>query len=288
MRNRSVILILLLYISSGSLISRSYAQDDEIIHHKDIFYKTGSNLSEYEKARCFLDLFLPGNLQNFPMMVWFHGGSLERGSKDDQHTHNFASHFAKKGVGVAVVNYRLSPDAKFPSYIEDAAASVAWVVSNIQEYGGDKESVFIAGHSAGGYLTYMLGMDRRYLTAVGLKIDQIAGLIPVSGQTFTHYTIRHERGIPDPENTPVIDEAGPCYHAQKSGPPIMALYGDRDPQDRIEENQYFVALLKKRGYKGVEYREMKERNHWELILNVTMLDDPVTIAVLDFISKHSR
>ena len=80
---------------------------------KNIFYKTGSDLSKYEKERCFLDLYLPKGRKNFPVMVWFHGGSLARCSKDDVFTQQFAKHFAQKGVGMAVVNYRLSPKVRF-------------------------------------------------------------------------------------------------------------------------------------------------------------------------------
>lgn len=261
---------------------------DTYVLKDNLFYKSGSNLSDYEKERCFLDLYLPKGSSGFPVMVWFHGGSLERCSKDDYFTQDLAKHFAANGVAVAAVNYRLSPNVGYPSYVEDAAASVAWVIAHVGEYGGDANSVFLAGHSAGGYLTYMLGMDRKYLSASGIAIDRIAGLVPISGQTFTHYTIRKERGIADPENTPVIDDASPCYHAQKSGVPILVVCGDGDPQDRIEENHYFLALLKKVGYTNAEYREMKNRNHWDLVMKIPAEGDPLSEAVLAFIARHSR
>ena len=220
-------------------------------------------------------------------MVWFHGGSLARFSKDDVFTQQFAKHFAQKGVGMAVVNYRLSPKVKYPVYIEDAADSVVWVINHIQEYGGNPVGIFISGHSAGGYLAYMLVMDKKYLKLFGEKGEKIAGIIPVSGQTFTHYTIRKERGIPNPETTPVIDEASPCFNAHNSTPPILAIYGDMDPADRIKENQYLIALLKKVGHPDAEYREMKNRNHWGLVLMIKKPDDPVSITVLEFIKKHT-
>jgi acetyl esterase/lipase len=251
-------------------------------------YKSGSNLSNYEKERCLLDLYIPKGRVDFPVIVWFHGGSLERCSKDDDFTREMAGHFAQRGVAVAVVNYRLSPNANYPSYIEDASTSVAWVVRHIDDYDGNSNAVFIAGHSAGGYLTYMLGMDRKYLKAVDVGIDQIAGLIPIGGQTFTHYTIRKERGIPNPETTPVIDEASPCYHAKASGPPVLAICGDGDTLDRIEENKYLLALLRRTGYTNTEYREMKDRTHWDLILKIPTHNDPVSDAVLDFVAEHSR
>ena len=269
-------------------IKISYLKSDKYILKENLFYKDVDNLSNYEKDRCFLDLYLPKDLNNFPIMIWFHGGSLKKGSKDEEFTRDMAKHFAHRGLAVAVVNYRLSPNIKYPSYIDDAAASIAWIINNIKDYNGNPNAVFVAGHSAGGYLAYILGMDRKYLKAVNVKIDQITGLIPISGQTFTHYTIREERGIPNPEITPIIDEASPCFHVQKSGPPIFAICGDKDPQDRIKENQYFHALLKKVGYTNIEYFEPKDRTHWELITKIPTIDDPVSEAILKFVSRYSQ
>lgn len=253
---------------------------------ENLFYKNGSNLSEYEKERCFLDLYLPKDRMNFPVLVWFHGGSLKRLSKEHNSTQAIGKHFAQNGVAVAIANYRLSPMATYPSYIEDAAACVGWVIDHIKEYGGDPRAVFISGHSAGGYLAYMLAMDHKYLDSVGVRSDEIAGIIPIGGQTFTHYAIREERGLPNPEKTPVIDEASPCFHARKDAPPVLALYSDGDSQDRIEENHYLIALLKEIGHPDAEYREIKDRTHWTLITKIPNPDDPVAEAIMAFIAKH--
>jgi acetyl esterase/lipase len=253
---------------------------------KNIFYKTGTDLSEYEKERCFLDLYLPKETQNFPIIIWFHGGSMKHFSKDDSFIQAIGIGFAHYGIAVAVVNYRLSPKAKYPAYIEDAAASVAWVINHIPDYGGNSQSIFISGHSAGGYLTYMLGMDLNYLESFGIKSDQIAGLIPVSGQTFTHYTVREERGIPNPEITPIIDDASPCFHVRKDTPPVLAIYGENDNQDRKEENEYFIALLKKVGHADAEYKEIKGRDHASLITRILNPGDAFAETVLAFIKKH--
>jgi len=69
------------------------------------------------------------------MLVWFHGGGLKNGDKgsrksgDSWGTALLATSFAVIGIaviGIAVVvpNYRLSPEATFPAYIQDAAAAV--------------------------------------------------------------------------------------------------------------------------------------------------------------------
>ena len=65
-----------------------------------------------------------------------------------------------QGFAVVAVNYRLSPKAKNPAYTDDAAAAVAWTCKHIEEYGGSHKRVFLTGHSAGGYMTLIVGLDK--------------------------------------------------------------------------------------------------------------------------------
>ena len=153
----------------------------------NLAYKSGPTVTEYEQQRCKLDLVLPVGRTNFATLVWFHGGGLTGGSKSE----GFAKQLARAfGVAVASANYRLSPQATYPAYIDDAAAAVAWVCKNIAAHGGDTQRVFVGGHSAGAYLTSMVGLDARHLAKHGLGAGALAGLIAVSGQTMTHFTVR--------------------------------------------------------------------------------------------------
>lgn len=126
--------------------------------------------------------------------------------------------FMNQGFAVVAVNYRLSPKAKNPAYTDDAAAAVAWTCKHIEEYGGSPKRVFVTGHSAGGYLTLMVGLDKSYLRKYGVDADSIAAYLPISGQTVTHFTIRKERALP--EGIPVIDRYAPCNKARKNTPPL--------------------------------------------------------------------
>lgn len=167
----------------------------------------------------------------------------------------------------------------------NAAASVAWVANHIAKYGGNPKALFISGHSAGGYLTAILGMDPKYLAKYGIDTAAIAGIIPVSGQTFTHYTIRKERGIPNPDTTPIIDDASPCYHARKTAPPTLAICGDHDMATRAEENRYFVALLNTVGHTDATYREFPDRDHGTIVSKIPEPHDPVAEAILGFVAR---
>ena len=156
------------------------------------------------------------------------------------------------------VNYRLSPRAQNPAYTEDAAEAVAWTFENIEEFGGDKDKIYIAGHSAGGYLCLMLNLDKSYLAKWNIDANSLAGAFPISGQTTTHYTIRKERGLPS--DTPIIDKYAPSNNVRKDASPMILITGDKELEmlARYEENAHLYALLKALGQKppSIRWRDL--------------------------------
>ncbi|MEA3461385.1 MAG: alpha/beta hydrolase, partial [Bacteroidota bacterium] len=168
-------ILLTFLITSACLLIQ--AQTDKYTSVSDISYypESLSSADEYMKERCVLDLYHPVDIQGFPTVVWFHGGGLSGGNK------SIPKELMNQGMAVVAVNYRLYPKVKAPVYIEDAAAAVAWVFNHIEDYGGDPDLIFITGHSAGGYLTSMVGMDKRWLKEYEIDANRIAGLIPFSG-----------------------------------------------------------------------------------------------------------
>jgi acetyl esterase/lipase len=177
-----IIAALFLFIDIHNLYSQITQKGDSSDYEfiSDIFYKDGP--TGYEKERCKLDLYLPKEKKDFSVIVWFHGGGLLAGDKSEDHATVVAKALVRKNVGVVLVNYRLNPKVKFPEYIYDAASAVEWTLTNIKKYGGDSENVFIGGHSAGAFLTYMLGLNEEYLGKYNISTKQIVGLIPVSSQ----------------------------------------------------------------------------------------------------------
>lgn len=222
---------------------------------KDISYVSSGEKDSYRLERCKLDVYYPIGKKDFSTIVWFHGGGLEGGNKVVPYL------FTNMGVAVVAVNYRLSPRAKNPSYIVDAAQALAWVFHNIERYGGSRSRIFVSGHSAGGYLTLMLALDKHYLSSLGIKADDVAAYLPVSGQTVTHFTIRKERGLP--EGIPIVDDYAPLNHACKSTPPIILMTGDRhlEMASRYEENALLESVLRNLGNTNVKLFELQGFDH---------------------------
>lgn len=193
---------------------KSFAQGAIYNLKTDISYYSDSlkENNEYIKERCLLDLYYPTNSSDFATIIWFHGGGLRAGNK------YIPEELKNKGLAVVAVNYRLFPKVKAPKYIEDAAAATAWTFKNISKFGGSSSKIFISGHSAGGYLTSMIGLDIAYLKNFGVNANDIAGLIPFSGHAITHFTVREERKIPGTQA--IIDSLAPIFHVRADAPPI--------------------------------------------------------------------
>ena len=247
----------------------------------DVPYYGDAPPDDYARSRCRLDVCYPGDKQDYATIVWFHGGALRAGSRETGTS--LATRFTQAGVAVVLVDYRLSPQAQCPAYIEDAAAAVAWTIKNIRKYQGDPQQVFVSGHSAGGYLTAMVGLDKSYLARHELSINDLAGLLPVSGQMITHSTIRDERGIS--ELTPLIDRFAPSYYASKDTPPCLCIVGDQDLPARLEENLYAAAAFKAAGHTRFRCLIFRNRDHGTIISHVAAAGDEVAQAMLEFVRR---
>ena len=214
-----------------------------------------NHLDSYINERCVLDVYYPKDSANFATVVWFHGGGITGGNKEVPEA------LKDKGIAVIGVNYRLSPKVSAPKYIEDAAASISWVFNNINSFGGDSTLIFISGHSAGGYLAAMVGLDKTWLLKHHIDANNIAGIIPFSGQMITHFTIRNETNISS--SKPIIDNFAPLYHVRDDAPPLLLITGDRELEllGRYEENAYLMRMMKVVGHKDTKLFELDGYNH---------------------------
>lgn len=252
------------------LISAALAQNTGTINYKienEIYYRDAPDkkTDEYVKSRCFLDVYYPVGVKDFATVVWFHGGGLEAGEK------HFPEILKGKQIAIVAVNYRLSPKAKSPAYIDDAAAATAWVFDNIEKYGGDPNRIYVAGHSAGGYLALMIGLDKHWLEQYGTDVNSIAGLFPISGQTMTHYTVRKDNG--QPQEIPVANRFAPLNHIREDAPPVTLITGGRDIElpMRYVENAYLYEALQSIHHANTKLYELEGFDHGSVVAPACML-----------------
>jgi len=247
---KKIIVLLFSLIPLWSLAQEGYKFTENIKYKDASFYK-----SDYDNERLILDTYLPEGLSDFPTLVYFHGGGLKGGNK------NIPEYLKGKGIAVIAANYRFFPEVSTSVVLDDAAAAVAWTFNHIEELGGSRDKIFLSGHSAGGYLTSMLGLAKHFLANYNIDADQIAGLIPLSGHTITHMTVREEAGIGPLK--PIVDEWAPLYHVRADAPPYIIITGDRELEmlGRYEENAYMWRMMQLVKHPRTELYELDGYGH---------------------------
>lgn len=157
-----------------------------------------------------------------PVIVFFYGGSWNSGSKDG---YGFVGRaLAARGFVVAIPDYRLVPEVRFPAFVEDGAAAVRWVRANIALFGGDPDRIVLAGHSAGAYNAAMLALDPAWL---GPDRAAVKGLAALAGPydflpLDTKVTKAAFAGIED------LAATQPIRLASIDDPPALLLAGGED------------------------------------------------------------
>lgn len=211
-----------------------FAQEYQFANNISYTTKTDS----YSQERLLLDVYYTEDAQNLPVVIWFHGGGLTSGEKEVPYK------LKGKDCVLVGVNYRLLPTVTIDQTIDDAAEAVAWVMNHIASYGGSTEKIIVSGHSAGGYLTMMLALDKKWLARYGKDANDIRAYIPFSGQAISHFSYRKMQGIDNLQ--PTIDEYAPLYWVRKDCPPMVLLVGDRELElfGRYEENAYLQRMMK--------------------------------------------
>ena len=216
-------------------------------------------------------------------MMFVHGGKWTSGNKNLYV--GLGDTFAKRGVGVVICNYRLSPEVKHPAHIEDVAKAFAWTHDNIGKYGGKTENLFICGHSAGGHLVSLLATDPQYLKAEKLSPDDVRGVIPISGV----YRIAPPAALKSifGDDAEVRKQASPLTHAAGKHPPFFIAYADGDYPTLDDTAKEMHAALKKADC-SCELMECKKRSHITIITGFSDDEDPLNKAVREFVKEKSK
>jgi acetyl esterase/lipase len=191
-----------------------------------------------------LDLYAPKGTRpdaRLPIIVFFYGGSWNSGDKDGYAFVGRA--LAARGFVVAIPDYRLVPEVRFPAFLEDGAAAVRWVRANAPRFGGDPDRIVLAGHSAGAYNAAMLGLDPQWLGRDRAAVKGFAGLAgPYDFLPFDSPVTRAAFGqAPDPGATQ------PVRLASAGDPPSMLLVAGRDKLVYPSNSARLAAALRAAG-----------------------------------------
>jgi arylformamidase len=298
--------------------------DYEVTVRKEIKYRDGEGVDSVHNS---VDLYLPKGASDYPVLVLVHGGAWVMGDNRSCGLYpSIADFLAKRGIGVVLPNYRLSPWVKHPEHVKDVARAIAWTKTHLGEYGGRTDKLFLAGHSAGGHLVALVTTDPTYLRAEKMSEADIAGVVGISGvyripdgklalafggaaaNSFRFDEIaplRSKRDLGKPSTWPEIplsvdvfspafgdnasarQAASPVVHARPGLPPFLLINADHDLPALTDMSKEFATVLAEH---GVEVRLMtaENRNHNTVMFRAIEESDPVARALVDFVRPPVR
>ncbi len=252
--------------------------------HRDLAY------AEPKNERQTLDVYAPNQGKDHPIVVWIHGGGWQQGDKTDVQAKPQA--FVDKGFAFVSTNYRFVPNVTIKQMAGDVAKAIRWVHDHAKDYGGNRNTIFVMGHSAGAQLAALICTDARYLAAEGLSLSIIKGCVPVDGDTYDVpmqiATVEEQRaGIYRQKfgDEKSQNDLSPVTHVTKgkSIPPFVILHVADHPETSAQ-SQRLAKALQEAGVSAKAF-PAEGKNHTTINADLGMPDDEPTKAVFEFLEE---
>jgi acetyl esterase/lipase len=205
-----------------------------------------------------LDLYLPTNQKNMPLIVYVHGGGYGHGDKFGDSLNPNELQLLWDGYAMASINYRLTPAAIWPAQIEDCKAAVRWLKANARQYGYDPNRIGVMGESAGGQLVAILGTtsgSKKF--DVGENLDtssDVTCAVDLFGPAdFTAPEMSSDGGAiallggPIQEHLDLARSASPIYYVHADEPPMLVIQGTADHLVPFLQSERLVDAMEKAG-----------------------------------------
>jgi len=203
-----------------------------------------------------LDLYIPSaaTRRPLPLAMYVHGGGMNSGNKSDL-SPVFLDALASAGYAVASVNYRLAPEFKFPTQIEDVKCAIRYLRDHAQMYGVDGNEIFAFGTSVGGELSALAALTGPHsMFDVGPYPTESSSVLAVAdifgpanlteaASGFTPSDIQQVFG----NNKREVVLASPTHFVVANSPPILIVQGVDDTKTLASQAIQFNKDLRAAG-----------------------------------------
>ena len=201
--------------NGGVGVSKDILYGDEPLQDLDIYYP--KPLAQAMKKNTPIK-------QEYPMVVFVHGGSWESGNKDE---YAFVGQsLAQAGYVTAVINYRKAPEHVYPDYVEDTAQAIAWSYKNAARFYADPERLAVIGHSAGAFNAVAAIANEDFLKPYGVKPTDISAVIGIAGPYSYDFRKFSSATAFAADATP--DKVMPDRQIKGAQPPYLLLTAEKD------------------------------------------------------------
>ncbi|MEQ9424768.1 MAG: alpha/beta hydrolase [Cyclobacteriaceae bacterium] len=210
-----------------------------------------------------LDLY-SSKLANAPIHIFIHGGAWRAGNGSGNTAYN-ARKFVESGMLYIAPDYQLATDANGSLYpmVDQLRKVVVWTYQNAARFGGNPDSIFLSGHSAGGHLGGVLITTD--WTEYGLPADVIKGAFLSSGMYDLYPVSLSSRNEYVEFTDKMVEDLSPINHIAKIRTPVILAYGTQESPEFKRQSRLFAEALKKQS-KEIQLHVLEGYNHFEIII----------------------
>jgi acetyl esterase/lipase len=246
-----------------------------------------------------LDIHMPDDVKNPPLIMWIHGGGWIGGNKNDASFKWITKH----GFALASISYRFSTEAIFPAQIHDCKGALRWLKANASKYGYSVEKVGVSGSSAGGQLAAFIGNsygDKFNEGEVGGNLDQstkVDAVIDFYGATDFILRAKTQAsrandvgsvcyklfGGPTSEKTELARQASAVFFLDPQDPPFLIFHGDKDNTVLPDQSQRIHEAYSQAGLKS-ELVIIKDGSHG----GKGFFTEKTRQQMIDFLNQYLR
>ncbi len=215
-----------------------------------------------------LDLF-PAKKPGSPINIFVHGGFWRF---LDSFDHTLVAPAVLDAGGASILlNYDLCPEVPLTEVIRQVRSAVKWVWDHAEEANGDRDRIYISGHSAGGHLAMMM-CTGDFTRECGLPDDVVKGATIVSAMLDLEPILL----VPGAEELFVTEETvrelSPRYNPPAPHIPLVVAVGGRETDEWIRQTEDMMAVLKEQGSPAL-YLKPDYDQHYSILLS---LGNPLT------------
>jgi acetyl esterase/lipase len=242
----------------------------------------------FDQRKHLLDVY-PSAKENADVLIFIHGGGWSAGSKNLYQ--KLGENLAAKGITAVIINYRLAPEFNVLDMASDCAAALHWVFQNIGDYNGNRDRIFISGHSAGGHLAALIALNEEFTKyhslqkpTKGLLLIDAFGLNALDFiQAHQSLYVQHITNI-FTDNPETWRKASPAEFLHEVDFSILILTGSQTHDVLMYDNKIFAQKLKENDIKH-QHRILPGKSHMQMILQLENPDNEIYKDLLDFINE---
>lgn len=216
-----------------------------------------------ESAQELLDIY-PARARPAPVQVFIHGGAWQQMDKDDSGL--AAPAFIGAGAMLVALSFGRVPDVPVDTMVDQVRRAIGWLWRNIDAHGGDRNRIFISGHSSGAHLVSQC-LVADWPGEFGCPADVIKGATFISGLGDMEPVRLSYRNALLKFDESAVKRLSLVHRQPTVRCPLLAAYASGDTDEFRRQTREVGEYWRRQGLRA-DILEVAGRDHYDIVFDL--------------------